>query len=131
MVKATKAIRTAWIAGLISGLLTLLVKLVAMVSPEAAASMGFSVWNWLNVVPVFGLTYGIYRKSRTCAVIMFAYFVISAVRMFAYFVISKVMQLAGGVINPGGVLVATAFGYAFFEGIRGTFAYHRITKAHP
>jgi serine/threonine-protein kinase len=115
--KINQAIRLAWIAGIFSGVLTLVVTLVVMSNPQVAQQTGFNAWNLIDVVLIFGLSFGIFMKSRVCAV-----------AMFAYFVVSKIIQIAGGFFNPAGIFVAIAFGYAYFEGIRGTFAYHRVMK---
>ncbi|HTY07646.1 MAG TPA: hypothetical protein VMF29_00645, partial [Candidatus Edwardsbacteria bacterium] len=74
---------------------------------------GFSAWNLLDAALILGLSFGLYRNSRTCAVILFAYFVLSKVMMW--------VQLG----NVAGLPLALAFGYFFLMGILGTFAYHQ------
>src|SRR5512137_1150006 len=69
--QAEKAIKNAWTAGIISGVLTLIVTIAAM---AGYSILGFSALNLLDVAVIGGLTFGIYRKSRTCAVIMLIYF---------------------------------------------------------
>ncbi len=110
--KANKTIKTAWVAAVVSGSVTLIV--------SAAAGFGYSVagasmWNLIDVFFIFGMAYGIYRKSRVCAVIMLVYWVASKVLIF----------MEPG--SAGGIAIAVLFGYFFFEGIRGTFTYHKIT----
>jgi len=107
--QAEKAIKNAWGAGIISGVLTLIVTIVAMAGYDF---MGFSVWNLLDVAVIAGLTFGIYRKSRTCAVIMLVYFIGSKFLMWAE---TK---------SVSGLPMALVFSWYFFQGIRGTFAWH-------
>ncbi|SRR5712692_487560 len=111
-----KKIRNAWIAGVISGCLTLVVTLVAM---GGTSILGYSAWELVDVALVFGLTFGIYKKSRTCAILMLVY--------FAY---SKFILL---VENPGktsGIVMAVIFIYFYALGVVGTFQYHKLARAH-
>lgn len=108
-----KAIKNAWIAGIVSGSITLLVTIIAAFGIDI---LGFSLWNLLDVALIFGLTFGMYRKSRVCAVIMFVYFVAS--KVFIGIETGKVT----------GIPLALVFGYYFFQGIRGTFAWHQSEK---
>jgi len=112
--KAENAIKGAWIAGIISGSITLFVTILAIVGVRI---FNFSAWTLLDVILVFGLAYGIYRKNRACAVILFIYFILSKIYMI----------IALGAVT--GLPVAILFAYFFFQGIRGTFAYHKIMKA--
>lgn len=113
MNKALSAIKGAWVAGIISGAITLIVTLLAM---RGMRIMRFGALNLIDVVLIFGLTFGIYMKSRACAVIMFVYFVASKIMIFAQ---------TG---KPTGLPLAILFAYFFFQGIRGTFAYHNVNK---
>jgi len=110
-----KKIKHAWIAGLISAGVTLLFTLMAIFGVKM---MGFGVGEILDVALILGLTYGIYRKSRVCAVLMLAYFVISKIILFKQ----------TGQFN--GVLVAVAFIYYYAQGVAGTFAYHKHVQAN-
>jgi serine/threonine-protein kinase len=109
--QAEKAIKTAWSAGIISGVLTLIVTIVAM---SGHSFMGFSAWNLLDVVVIAGLTFGIYRKSRTCAVLMLVYFIGSKLLIW-----SETKSAAG-------LPMALIFSWFFYQGMRGTFAWHGL-----
>jgi hypothetical protein len=109
--QAEKAIKNAWMAGSISGGITLIVTVVAM---AGYSFMGFSAWNLLDVAVIAGLTFGIYRKSRTCAVIMLVYFVGSKIMLW-----SESKSLSG-------LPMALFFGWFFYQGVRGTFAWHSL-----
>jgi serine/threonine-protein kinase len=108
-----KKIRNAWIAGLISTVVTLVFTLLAVAGKKIA---GVTPWQFVDVAILIGLTFGIYRKSRTCATVM-----------LVYFVISKIMLFAEG--QRGGLVMAFVFFYFYAQGIQGTFAYHRHAKA--
>ena len=109
-----KPIRNACIAGIISGVLTLIVTLICAAGVKIPG-LDFDLWNLLDVLLIFGLTFGIARKNRVCAILMFVYFVGSKLLMW---------QESGSV---AGLPMAIIFGYYFFQGILGTFAYQ---KAH-
>ncbi len=113
--KAKTDIKNAWIAGAISGVITLVFALIAMSSAEIRQNMGIDAWLWIDVVLIFGLTFGIYKKSRICAVLM-----------FVYFAISKLIQFSSG--QFGGAFVAVLFLYFYFQGMRGTFTYHKLKQ---
>jgi serine/threonine-protein kinase len=108
--QAEKAIASAWGAGLVSGVVTLVVALVAVRSGERY--MGFSALNLLDVAVIGGLSFGISRRSRVCAVAMLLYWISSKLILW---------REAG---KPQGVVTAIVFGWFFIQGVRGTFAWH-------
>lgn len=108
-----KQIKTAWIAAVVSACATLLFTVLAISGTEIA---GFSAWQLLDVVLVFGLAIGIYLKSRVSAVLMFAYFVGSKI----------IFMVQTGA--PSGLLMGLIFSYFFWQGVSGTFAYHKIMQ---
>ena len=107
-----KSIRNAWIAGTICGVLTLLVTLISAAGVNIPG-LEFDLWNLFDVLLIFGLTFGIAKKNRVCAILMLVYFVGSKLLMW---------KESGSV---SGLPVAIIFGYFFLQGILGTFAYHR------
>ena len=111
-----KKIRNACVAGTISTVITLVFALLAITGTSVA---GITSWQLLDVALMAGLTYGIYRRSRTCAVMM-----------LAYFVISKVLQIVEGG-KPTGIVLALVFFYYYAHGVVGTFAYHKHLKPSP
>ncbi|MBO9717596.1 MAG: hypothetical protein J7507_12495 [Pseudoxanthomonas sp.] len=106
-----KKIKHAWVAAVVSGCITLVVTLIAMSGTDI---LGFSAWELIDVALIFGLAFGIYKKSRTCAVVMFVYFIISKI----------LITIQAG--HATGIPLALVFGYCFWQGIAGTFAYHRL-----
>ncbi|HUJ19713.1 MAG TPA: hypothetical protein VL197_17125 [Nitrospirota bacterium] len=111
---ADVAIKKAWMAGIISGVLTLIVTLAAM---SGHSIMGFTALNLVDAVLIFGLSFGIYKKSRTCAVIMLIYFIGSKIYLW-----KETGSLAG-------FPLAALFGYYFYQGVTGTFDYHSNADA--
>ena len=114
--KWMKSIRNAWIVGTICGVLTLLVTLISAAGVDIPG-LDFDLWNLLDVLLIFGLTFGIYKKNRVCAILIFVYFVGSKVLIW---------KESGSV---SGLPVAVIFGYYFLQGILGTFAYHRTHES--
>lgn len=73
---------------------------------------------WLVDPLLIGLlAYGLYRRSRACAVLLLAYVVVEL--WLAY-------HAAG---RPAGVGVALALELAFLTGLRGALLWHRETRA--
>lgn len=106
-------IRNAWIACLISLAMTLLLTVIAI---SGSSIGGYSAWQLLDVALVAGLAFGIYRKSRACAVVMFIYFLISKIWV--------VVETGVG----GGLVLGAVFLYFYWQGVVGTFAYQRLVK---
>ncbi|HIP73084.1 MAG TPA: hypothetical protein EYH05_17025 [Anaerolineae bacterium] len=107
-----KGIKQAWIAGVISGSITLLVVILSV----AGLDLGFSVFALIDVALIFLLSFGIYKKNR-----------IAAVLLLAYYLINQAIRIAGG--NTGGIGMMAIFTYFFIQGVRGTFLYHKLKDA--
>jgi len=113
---ANKAIKYAWIAATISAGLTLIFAVTGL--------FGLDLWALWIVIVMLGLAFGIYKKNRACAVILFVFWVFDIILGFW----DSVAQ-GQGAPPIGQGIVWTVFAICFFWGIRGTFAYHRIVKA--
>jgi hypothetical protein len=111
--KARKYNRNAWIAGSVSAGLTLAVTVLAL---AGISLFGFTILNLLDVLLMAGLSFGIYKKSRICAVSLFVYFAASKVMMWV------------SMRSAAGLPLALVFGYFFYQGIMGTFAYHKLSN---
>ena len=108
-----KHIKNAWIAGTISAVLTFIVSMIGAYSESVRFKYGFDTWTLIDVALVAGLTYGIYRKNRFCAL-----------GMLVYFVASKFITAASTGKFMGGVL-SIVFVYLFFQGTRAAFKLHK------
>ena len=111
-----KKIKHARTAAMVSGTITMAGSITLIMNQ---AQGGFSLLNLLSLVDVliiFSMAYGIYRKSRTCAVLMFEYFLLSKI-----FNISISTHVSSGVLITGSIFL-----FFLFQGITGTFAYHKL-----
>lgn len=106
--KAENAIKTAWMFGIFSGVLTLIITILCMVG---IVNWDFDISSLADVALIWGLTFGVYKKSRVCAIVL-----------FIYFMISKIIMM---IDHPGGVGSMVIFGMIYFQGIRGTIYYHK------
>ncbi|MCA9920414.1 MAG: hypothetical protein KC445_20805 [Anaerolineales bacterium] len=113
--QANASIRIAWKMSLVSILITVMLTLV-YVSGGTLAMVDW--WNWLDIVLMLALTYGVYKKHRASAVTLFAYYVVSKIYFWIFY----------GVLL--GVPIAAVFAYFFFRGIQGVFAYHRLANGY-
>ena len=116
----------AVIAGVTSGVITLLLTSLIVTGSESLPKE--SVLLLGDFVLDAGLTYGIYRKSRACAVAMFAYSLIFKIVVIVMLWnpsdLRDSMLLGSIVILPG-----CFFLYFYFHGMLGTFAYRKRLKA--
>jgi hypothetical protein len=108
--QANKAIKQAWIAGLVSAVLSIFVAVFLM------ANSGGSLMGFVDVAIMVVLSIGVYKKSRVAATLL-----------FVIFVASKVWLIVTTGNFTGGILAAV-FAVFFFQGMRGTFAYHKHQK---
>lgn len=105
-----KYIKEASILGIISGIVTFLVTLYSIfIKPFS----GFNAYNFVDVVLIFLLTYGIYKKNRVAATIMIIYFVWNRLDFFI-----------SGNFNFIHLFVGLFFTYYFIKGAIATFYYH-------
>jgi len=110
---AERHIKNAWIAGIISAAVTFIFSAIGAFSQTVQFKYGFDTWALIDVALIAGLTFGIYKKSRFCALSLLIYFVLSKVAMAAY--IGKFTHGIGALL----------FGYFFFQGTRATFQIHK------
>lgn len=108
-----RQIRQAWIAGLVSTAITLALTVAALAGKPL---LGFSAWQLLDVGLLLGLSFGIYRRSRACAI-----------GMLVYFIISKLMIFSAG-FHASALLISLIFFYYYAMGIVGTVAWHRLMR---
>lgn len=82
-----------------------------------SAGFDISALGFVDTALVFGLAFGIHKKSRACAVVM-----------LIYFGISKAIQL----VELGGTLVTVPVAliclYYYWMGVVGTFEYHKYIR---
>lgn len=117
MEKAEKAVRNGAIAGFIVAGMTTLIFMLAM---SGVGDGALDYWNdpllFIDIVLAAGLSFGLLFRSRTCAILLFAYFLISKLVLIA-----ETGQFQG-------IVLALVMLYFFGQAIRGTFAWHRIRQ---
>ncbi len=116
--KAQKLIRNAWIAGIVSGTGTIIMMLIGM------ASKDIGYFTIVDVLLFYGLSFGIYKRSRACAIAMVVYFIFGKID----FIIRRLEDVMGSTHGMIFTSVAIAFLYFYSQGVRGTFVYHKLTN---
>ncbi|WP_019500964.1 serine/threonine-protein kinase [Pseudanabaena sp. PCC 6802] len=116
--KAQTAIRNGAIAGAVQGALLVVITLASLGSSISARSANNLAGNLIDILLIFGLAFGVYQKNRICAV-----------ALFAYFVFGKLLQLFTNQLPIAALILALVFGYFYFEGMRGTFSYYKLTRS--
>ena len=109
--ESRRHVRNACVAGLVSAGVTLVLSVGGL--------FGFTLWELVDAVLIVGLTYGIWKFSRICAVVMLAYFVIGRVMLWAQ----------TGMPRSIGLLVALVFIYFYGQAVRATFGYHKTRRS--
>ena len=94
--------------------MTLGIMLLA-INPEALNNL-FDIWTLIDVILVFALAFGIYKKSR-----------FAATTMFIYFLASKIWLIVE-TGKPTGLVMAIIFLYFYFQAMVGTYQYYKILK---
>ena len=109
---AERAIHGTFIAALVSGAVTTIVAILALFGH---AIPGFTAANIVDALFILALAFGVRRKSRACALILFIYFILSKIAIAA--------------ASPGtGLGSGFIFILFFLNGIRSTFAYHKFKQ---
>jgi membrane-bound ClpP family serine protease len=109
----TSNIRNAVVAGLVVAGLQLLLVVLGM---AGVADFGLGAWGLVDVAIVVALVYGVHRRSRTCAILLLALFVVGRI----------LFMVEQG--KPTGIIVAFAIAYYLARGVQGTFQYHAFMR---
>ena len=112
LLRAQRAISVAWALGVTKAVGTLC---LVLYSNSFAPVYGTGFEGLFDVAIVLGLSFGIYKRSRFCAVSLVAYQV-----LVVLFYWSQGIRPHLGFLAP--LIVC------FVYGMRGTFAYHRLAK---
>ena len=103
-------VMSAYVCAITAGLLTFWVSLVAH------GRYGYDLFNLSDVAIFFGLAYGVYKRSRVCAIILFTYHLCNLVPHWTH--THSIELTFGGMFIPALVIYSL--------GILGTFAHHSI-----
>ena len=109
----TKKIKSAWIAGLISTGLTMV---FAIISLSGAGIMGLDATAFVDVALMAVFTFGIYKNSRVCAVLMLLLFLANKI----------IMWMETGTLS--GIPLTLVLLWFYSQGVIGTIQYHRYLK---
>ncbi len=110
-----KKIKHGWIAAIISGVMTLGVTLLAI--NTGALDGLYDIWSMVDVVLIFLLAFGIYKKSRFAATFMLLYFLLSKIWL--------IVETG----KPSGLFFSLIFLYFYIQATVGTFQYHKLIKS--
>lgn len=114
---AIKATRNGAWAAVIVGLLTFLITATAMYFDTQDKLAYFNDPSiFIDIILVFVLAYGMYKKSRAAALFMVIYYVIARI------VVVIEMQ------NISGIGLSFVFLYFFVKAVQGAFVFHKIEK---
>ncbi len=73
--KNEEMIKQGWIAGVIIGSLSFLIWFIAMLKNDTSVNgIEITAYSIIDIFLIFGLSYGIFRKSRISAIILTVYF---------------------------------------------------------
>ncbi|MDR2207391.1 MAG: hypothetical protein LBE22_00205 [Azoarcus sp.] len=114
-----RKIKASWTTAIFIGCINLLIATVlpgTVVSPFA-------------YVAFFMLAFGIYKKSRICAVLMFACFIFSMIAIAI--VAGRNLSDINLTLSAPLILLWGIFGYCLWQGVPGTFAYHKHKHKPP
>ena len=109
-----KKIKNGWVAGAVSVAFTVVLVVISLVGTPL---LGLDAWAFLDVALMSGLSYGVFRKSRTCAIVLLLFFAANKVIMWVE------------VGAASGLPLALVFIWFFCQGIVGTFQFHRWKRS--
>jgi hypothetical protein len=79
----------------------------------------------VDVLLFYGLSFGIYKRSRACAIAMVVYFIFAKIDFITRRLEDVVIGSTHGMIFTS---VAITILYFYSQGVRGTIVYHKLTK---
>ncbi len=118
--EALKNIRYGYIAALVSAGITVVLNFLQFDAGDVNLFSDPVVLY--DVIIILLLAFGIYKKSRVCAIAMLIYFILGKIFQFQEY------ASYGIDTPPSTYLVAVVFIYFYFQAVRGTIAFHKINK---
>lgn len=113
LTQAEKAMKDAVTVGVIAIVVTMMLTLIYA---SGAGLAHIDPWNIVDLLLLAGLTYGVYRKNRFCAIAMPIY----------YLSVKTVLWVGERAFI--GVPLALIFAYFFVRGAQGAWAYHKLMR---
>jgi hypothetical protein len=120
IVKARKRMRYTWIAVFVYAAISLFVALSSFSGVNYEAQSSWSTRQFAFVMGEVGLmmvlAFGVLKRIRAAAVLLFFYFLVSKVTVYS---------IGMGVWRA--LPLQLVLGYLFFQGMRGAFTFHHLT----
>ena len=114
--KILQKIKNAWIAGIISITITLVLVSISLLATDISG-IGLDYSAFLDITLMAIFTFGTYKKSRTCAILMLLLFAANKI----------IIWIDTGSVNA--LPLAMVFLWFYTQGVIGTFQYHSYLKA--
>ncbi|MEW9094134.1 MAG: hypothetical protein AB2417_03535 [Clostridiaceae bacterium] len=111
--KALNSIRNAWMWATFSSSVMFILFILSQVG---IMDVYMNYLIIIDILLVLGLAFGVYKKSRVCAILL-----------FIYFILDKIIVTISQGRAPSTVWLIIAGGI-YVQGIRGTFYYHKNMK---
>jgi hypothetical protein len=115
LAEAKRKTRSAWIAALYVAGMALAFAIFNTTGNITPSYIVSHISDFRDVIISLVLVFGILRYSRWCAVIMFTYYF--GDKVLAFFI-----------VQPSITWIDIIVSYYLFQGIPGTFAYHRLKR---
>lgn len=113
LIEAKLDVRRASTAGALVAGLSLVLVVLSLFGVEVP---GVDLWMLVDVALVAGLAFGVYRFSRTCAILLLIYYIASSA-----FVLIQHRSISG-------IVVRAIFLYYFGRGVQAAFTYHKLSR---
>lgn len=110
-VHIARKIKRCWIVGIVASMATVLGLIGTMMG--RFTTFAFDEWALIDIAIMLALSFGVFKKSRTCAILM-----------VAFYVYGRYALLAEG-FPLSGMPLALVFMWFFIQGVVGTFQFHR------
>jgi hypothetical protein len=121
--KNLSMINQGWIAGVVLGGISLIIWTIGMLKQDSNVDGAIvNAYGIIDILGIFALSYGIFNKSRVCAIILTSYYLIVQL----YLIITLPAQM--GLIRFPGLIIFTIF---FVRASIGTFRYHQVLNTLP
>jgi len=106
-----KKIKNGWVAGLVSSGITCVLILLAI---SGVNLPGLNLWSFIDVAIMLGLSFGVFKNSRICAILLLGFFLLNKFLMISQ----------SGTVS--GLPLTIVFLWFFAQGVIGTFQYHKL-----
>ena len=114
LVELRKKIDSSVTAAVASGVLVAAMTVLAFLVSSFVVDIGVGPWVFVDVLIIGGLTYGTYRRSRVCAVLLFVFYLGSKLLMW----------VESG--QTTGLYMTILFLFWMGQGVWGTYRPHRV-----